>query len=68
MKLKKKPLHQQRHQLDDQLEEWGPLKANPRPRLGWLKAIREALGISSQQLGSLLKTNWKKERLRARQV
>lgn len=36
-------------QLDDALAPWRPL-ARSRPRNGWLRAIRQALGITTRQL------------------
>lgn len=36
-------------QLDDALDEFRPL-SHPRPPSGWLKAIREALGMTKAQL------------------
>lgn len=41
-----------RQRLDDRLREWP--KAPPRPRRGWIRAIREALGMSSTDLGRRL--------------
>lgn len=37
-------------QLDRAIAPYRDLVGNPRPRLGWVRAIREALGISSPQL------------------
>ena len=57
MKLRKKPLHQQRKHLDDLIKALAQAGTVARPRLGWLKAIRESLGLSSRQLATLLGTN-----------
>ncbi|MBU6155276.1 MAG: mobile mystery protein A [Bdellovibrionales bacterium] len=57
MKLNKKSLHLQRRQLDEKLKAWIPVSRTPRPRLGWLKAVREALGLSTRQLATFLGTD-----------
>ena len=57
MKLNKRSLHQQRKQLDERLRAWRPISLIPRPRHGWLKAVRESLGISSTQLAKILSTD-----------
>ncbi|MFL5814129.1 MAG: mobile mystery protein A [Bdellovibrionia bacterium] len=57
MKLNKSVLHTQRQQLDRQLSSGLSLKKVHRPRRGWIKAIREALGMSSQQLAEYLNTD-----------
>ena len=54
MKLNKGLLHQQRRDLDQELKQLTALRDVPRPRKGWIKAIREALGLSSQRYGELL--------------
>jgi predicted DNA-binding mobile mystery protein A len=56
MKLNKTSLHQQRHQLDERLQGWNSISLIPLPRSGWLKAIRESLGMTSRQLAALLGT------------
>jgi predicted DNA-binding mobile mystery protein A len=38
------------HQLDDALEPYRKASATPRPTKGWAKAIREALGMTRDQL------------------
>ncbi|MDD5586178.1 MAG: transcriptional regulator [Alphaproteobacteria bacterium] len=46
-----------RHDLDAQFKKWrglGPAAA--RPHGGWLRAVREALGMSTRQLGRRLET------------
>lgn len=41
-------------QLDERLEPWHRIKSMPRPRDGWVAAIREALGIRVTQLAHRL--------------
>lgn len=57
MKLNKRSLHQQRKQLDERLKDWLSVGQVPRPRSGWLRAVRESLGMTSRQLASLLSTD-----------
>ncbi len=57
MKLNKNTLHQQRHQLDEKLKNWRTISRVPRPRLGWLKAVRESLGMTTRQLATFLGTD-----------
>jgi predicted DNA-binding mobile mystery protein A len=54
MKLQKKPLHQQRHILDSRFKKWLLLAREPNPRKGWLRAIRESLGMTTRQLAARL--------------
>ena len=56
MKLNRNTLHQQRRQLDERLKGWREISKTPRPRMGWLKAVREALGVTTRQLATLLGT------------
>jgi predicted DNA-binding mobile mystery protein A len=49
MKLTRSLLGRQRHMLDAKLTSFPQDRAAP--RLGWLKAVREALGLSALQLG-----------------
>lgn len=44
------------NQLDHQLKDWQTIarKYNSRPNVGWVKTIREALSMSSQQLANRL--------------
>jgi predicted DNA-binding mobile mystery protein A len=49
---------QSRRSLDRQLGAYRPLSAQPRPVLGWIRAVRDALGMSGADLA---------ERLRIRQ-
>lgn len=57
MKLNKRSLHQQRKQLDERLKDWLSVGQVPRPRSGWLRAVRESLGMTSRQLAYLLSTD-----------
>jgi predicted DNA-binding mobile mystery protein A len=43
-----------RRQLDKRLQSWPIAEDSPRPPRGWVKAIREALGMTAQQLGARL--------------
>lgn len=55
MKSNKRVLKAQRQRLDEILKApQGPAAAE-RPRAGWLKAVREALGMTSQQLAKRMK-------------
>lgn len=38
-------------QLDSTLSRLAPLRETPPPRKGWIRAIRDALGMSGRQLG-----------------
>lgn len=38
-------------QLDTTLARFAPLRDTPPPRKGWIRAIRDALGMSGRQLG-----------------
>jgi predicted DNA-binding mobile mystery protein A len=42
------------NQLDRNLEAFRPAQSVPRPQKGWIRAIREAIGISSGELGRIL--------------
>src|SRR5271170_4848505 len=44
-------------QLDRNLEPFRAAKAIPRPQRGWVRAIRETLGISASELGRTLGTS-----------
>ena len=54
MKISNKKRNQQRTRLDRKLKPWIPLREQTIPRKGWLKSIREALGLSSYQLANRL--------------
>lgn len=43
-------------QLSRSLAAFEVAKNNPRPQLGWLRAIREALGITLNQVGKNMRT------------
>ena len=45
----------QLEQLDERLEPWQEVKDLPRPRDGWVAAIRQALGIGVAQLARRLR-------------
>ena len=44
-------------QLDRALEPFRQTAKNPRPQKGWLRAIREALGVSASEVARTLKTS-----------
>lgn len=50
MKTNKSLIKTQRRSLDEKLKAFGKAKDQPRPKAGWIKAIRESLGMSSYQL------------------
>jgi predicted DNA-binding mobile mystery protein A len=43
-----------RELLDGHFDEWQPLRALPRPPHGWVRSVREALGMSTTALGARL--------------
>ena len=43
-----------RELLDSHFKEWQPLRRLARPPRGWIRAVREALGMSAAVLGSRL--------------
>jgi len=55
MKAKQKNLA--REQLDKTLRQFIPLKAVVPPRKGWVRAIRDALGMTGEQLAARLNVN-----------
>ena len=55
MKAKQKKLA--REQLDSTLKIFQPLKSLVPPRKGWIRAIRDALGMTGEQLAKRLKVN-----------
>lgn len=57
MRLSKKTAHFQRSQIDEQLRGLIRLRTATRPRRGWIKAIREALGMTTRLLAERLGTN-----------
>lgn len=50
MKKNKKLIRTQRKSIDEKLKLFQPLRPVLLPRSGWIKAIRESLGMTSQQL------------------
>jgi len=46
-----------RKQLDRALEPFRAAAKTPRPPKGWLRAIREALGVSGSEVARILKTS-----------
>ncbi len=55
MKAKHKKLA--REQLDETLKRFDPLKTLVPPGKGWIRAIRDALGMTGEQLAKRLNTN-----------
>jgi predicted DNA-binding mobile mystery protein A len=55
MKAKHKKLA--REQLDETLKQLRPLKMLTRPNKGWVRAIRDALGMTGRQLAARLGVN-----------
>lgn len=55
MKAKHKNLA--REQLDETLKQFLPLKAIVPPRKGWIRAIRDAFGMTGEQLAKRLDAN-----------
>ncbi len=43
---------QARHRLDERFRRLKPLADEPRPHRGWIRAIRDALGMSSTELAA----------------
>ena len=43
-----------RHRLDERLSSFRPMSHNTAPPKGWIRAIRDALGMSALQLGTRL--------------
>ncbi len=54
MKQKKSQLHDQRRTIDRKLAKLSALKEVLPPRMGWAKAIRESLGLTTRQLAMRL--------------
>ncbi|MFN0064454.1 MAG: mobile mystery protein A [Myxococcaceae bacterium] len=55
MKISKKRLTAQRQQVDVKVRALLALRGVVPPRSGWLKAVRESLGLSARQLGERLR-------------
>jgi predicted DNA-binding mobile mystery protein A len=51
------------HQLARSLAAFDQAKGQPRPQRGWLRAVREALGITLQQVGKSTRTT--RQRIKA---
>lgn len=54
MKLNPRTISETRNYLDKLLKKQKPLSKQSRPRQGWIKNIRVALGMSSRQLAKFL--------------
>lgn len=54
MKLSKKSIQNQQKILDNKIKDLILLRNTPKPRSGWLKALRTGLGLSTRQLGQKL--------------
>jgi predicted DNA-binding mobile mystery protein A len=54
MKQKKSYFHDQRRTVDRKLTKLSALKEVLLPRMGWVKAIRESLGLTTRQLAMRL--------------
>lgn len=46
-----------REQLDKTMKSFEPLKVTPAPRKGWIRAIRDTLGMTGEQLARRLGVN-----------
>ncbi len=55
--MKKKQKYLARHQLDETLKDYKKFSELALPRKGWIRAIRNALGMTGEQLGKRLKVN-----------
>lgn len=56
MKISKKAKQLQLSLVDRKIKDFVSLRSVQRPRSGWLKAVREALGISARHIGERLNT------------
>ena len=54
MKTKRQRLTNQRRAIDSRLGLWLAARDEPAPRAGWLRAVRESLGLSTRQLAARL--------------
>lgn len=50
MKLSKALIKTQRKSLDEKLRAYTQAKKNPNPKAGWVRAIRQAIGMTTEQL------------------
>lgn len=57
MKLNRKALHKERAVLDKKLSNWKRLRFDQPPRSGWIKAVRESIGMTTAQLAKRLGTS-----------
>lgn len=55
MKLSKALIKTQRKSLDEKLAGFSKVKTIAKPKAGWVKAIREALGMTTSQLAHRMK-------------
>jgi len=46
-----------REQMDETMKSFGPLKAMPTPGKGWIRAVRDTLGMTGVQLAKRLNVN-----------
>jgi predicted DNA-binding mobile mystery protein A len=51
MKLNKKAIHNQRELIEERVKTWATVSRERAPPSGWIKAIRESLGMTARQLG-----------------
>lgn len=51
MKLNKKALLNQRELIEERVKTWTPVSQDKAPPSGWIKAIRESIGMTARQLG-----------------
>jgi len=51
MKLNKKAIHNQQELIEERLKAWAPVSRDRVPPSGWIKAVRESLGMTARQLG-----------------
>ena len=51
MKLNKKALLNQRELIEERVKTWATVSRDKVPPSGWIKAIRESLGMTARQLG-----------------
>jgi predicted DNA-binding mobile mystery protein A len=55
--MRNKPGNLRLKQLDRTLESFRAAQALPRPQKGWIRAIREAMGVSAGEVGRILGTS-----------
>ena len=55
--MRDEPWNPQLRQLDRTLESFRAAQALPRPPKGWIRAIREAMGVSAGDVGRILGTS-----------